>query len=122
MPAKSWGELTEKERRVEIAENTPRKLLFERMHHAVLRELIPEGDDRCVEEIFEGMDQHTALLAIADLACALIVPTTDASGDYVDRGGPIDWVELIEVVTDQMHRWAADEEEEPLPPAAGRPQ
>ena len=59
MPAKSWGKLTEKERREEIAENTSRKLLFERMHHAVLRELIPEGDDRVEEEIFRDMDQHT---------------------------------------------------------------
>jgi hypothetical protein len=73
------------------------------MHHAVLRELIPEGDDRTVEQIFRDRDQHTALLAIADLASALVIPTVDASGDCEDQKAPIDWAGLIGVVTDEMH-------------------
>jgi len=93
MPAKSWSELTE---RMEIARSRARKLLYERMYHAVIRELIPEGDERCAEEIFEGMDQFTVLMAIADLAGALIVDST------WDEGNSEDWAQLIQVVTNEM--------------------
>jgi hypothetical protein len=95
MPAKSWSELTEKERRMEIARKTPRQLLYERMYHAVSRELIPEGDDRCLEEIFFDMDQLTVLMAIADLAGALIV-------DSAFIRNCEDCPKLTQVVTDEM--------------------
>ena len=92
MPAKSWSELTEKQRRMEIARKTPRQLLYERMYHAVSRELTHDGDGCCLEEIFLDMDQITVLMAIADVAGALIVATA------LDR----DWAQLIQVVTNEM--------------------
>src|SRR5262245_14053178 len=119
MPAKSWGELTEEERRMEVEDNTPRNLLFERMYHAVIRELIPESEinNRSVEEIFEGMDQQMVLMAIADLAAALIVDSAWPEGTSGN------WPKLIEAVAYEMRcQLEGTEEVEPLPPTTGRPQ
>jgi hypothetical protein len=38
MPAKNWGDLSEAEKRVEIATHTTRQLLYQRMYDAVLRD------------------------------------------------------------------------------------
>jgi hypothetical protein len=105
MPAKNWGDLTEKERRVEIARHTPRSLLFERMYGAVIRELIPESEihTRRVEEIFEGMDPNIVLLAIADLAAMLIVDTACVEDNEAD------WEELFWTVAHEMHSQVVEE-------------
>jgi hypothetical protein len=104
MPDKPWDQLTEKERRVEIATKTPRKLLAERMYHAVIRELLPDGRDQGVEQIFEDTDQHTALLAISDMAGSLIADTASIEGNDTN------WETLVGVVADQMRRCGACEE------------
>jgi hypothetical protein len=67
--------------------------------------------DRCEEEIFQGMDQHTVLMAIADLASALIVPSIEADGDE-DYG--VNWARLADVVAEEMRRTLLGEV--PLPP------
>jgi hypothetical protein len=65
------------------------------MYGAIARGLIPEDDERC--EAFDGMDQDTTLLAIADLAWMLIADT-----GWV-KGNSADWEKLVGMVTDDIY-------------------
>ena len=59
----------------------PAEVLCERMHLAIVDELA-RGKDIAVEQIFEGMDQHTVLNAIGGLMTLLIVNGLEANGEY----------------------------------------
>jgi hypothetical protein len=37
----------------------PRTLLSERMYYAVMRELLPGGEERAIEEVFKNWDQRS---------------------------------------------------------------
>jgi hypothetical protein len=53
-----------------------REALATRMREAIIRELIPENDDRAEEGLFKGRDQRMVLGAIADWPQAsLCMPT-----------------------------------------------
>jgi hypothetical protein len=107
MPAKSWDELTEEERRAETAKYSPTKLLYQRMWGAIFRELITEDDDRCQEQVFEPWDQRLVLAAITDLTVVLIVHSMGNEDDY-HYGGPGDWMRLVDVVANGLRKWAAE--------------
>jgi hypothetical protein len=74
-----------------------------RMHNAIICELIPENDDRTVEEVFKGLDQRMVLGAIAGLAECLIVDVANAGGDY-----GCDWARMVNEVHGEMLRWAEE--------------
>lgn len=105
MPAKPWVELTERERRVEIATHTPTELLFWRMYRAVVREFINDDGVRAEEQMFKDKDQHAVLMAIAGLAASLIVKAADPR---VARGCGLDWEEMIEDVAAEMRASLVD--------------
>jgi hypothetical protein len=84
-----------------------RDALARRMHDAVICALIPEGDDRAVEEVFRGMDQRMVLGAIADLAESLVVDVANAGGDY-----GCDWARMVNEVHGEMVRWVSGLSEE----------
>jgi hypothetical protein len=79
--------------------------LATRMRHAIIRELIPENDDRAEEELFKGMDQRMVLGAIANLAESLIVYAAEAGDDC-------DWAWMVNVVYGDMRRWVRELSEE----------
>jgi hypothetical protein len=73
-----------------------RQTLARRMHEAVLDKLVPENGVE--EEVFQGMEQHVVLGAIADLAELLIVDSAWAGGDC-------NWREMVGKVHGEMLKW-----------------
>src|SRR5262245_18509169 len=89
--------------RTVIKHENDREALALRMHNAIICELIPENDDRTVEEVFKGLDQRMVLGAIAGLAEALSVDVANAGGDY-----GCDWARMVSEVHGEMLRWAEE--------------
>jgi hypothetical protein len=88
-----------------------REALFRRMFDAVIRELVPE--DGVVEDVFKGIPQHIARMAIADLAASLLVDATDDQ-DW-DEDANLMWTKLVNEIRDEMHETILGlDEEEPL--------
>ena len=93
----------------EIAGLPPWAVLFYRMLDAIKREFGTWDD----EDIFEGEDQHAALMAIAELASSLLVPAACAKNDFYN----CNWKKLNGVVVDEMwRRLREDDSDPPLPP------
>jgi len=85
-----------------MAENErDREALAMRMRGAIVRELIPENDDRAEEELFKGREQRMVLGAIADLASLLIVQANEADGGFA-----CDWALMANEVSKQLREWA----------------
>ena len=80
----------------EIAGLPPWAVLFYRMLDAIKREFGTWDD----EDIFEGEDQHAALMAIAELASSLLVPAACAKNDFYN----CNWKKLNGVVVNEMWR------------------
>jgi hypothetical protein len=89
--------------------STPqREALFRRMFHTVIRELVPE--DGVMEDMFKGIHQHAARMAIADLAASLL---THAVDDADELGNSV-WAEFVDEIRDEMRATILDGEL-PLP-------
>jgi hypothetical protein len=73
-----------------------RTVLSERMHDAIVRELLKlQPDDTPIEQIFKGIAEHEALMAIADLLAALLMDLIDGAERVCDSS---DWAKLVDVV------------------------
>jgi hypothetical protein len=77
-----------------MGRTTQRQALFRRMHNSVLRGLVPP--DGVEEDAFKGIHQHTARMAIADLAASLL-PFAIEDTDELDSSV---WVALVDEMRD----------------------
>jgi hypothetical protein len=82
-------------------EKNDREALATRMRHAIIRELIPENDDRTEDELFKGLKLHMILGAISDLAASLIVYANEADDSYQE-----DWCRMGRYVSNELRKWA----------------
>jgi hypothetical protein len=91
--------------------STPqREALFRRMLDSVLRDLVPP--DGAEDDLFKGIHQHTARMAIADLAASLL---TYAIEDVDELGNSV-WAALVDEIRDEMRAMIlAQEGDVPLP-------
>jgi hypothetical protein len=77
--------------------STPqREALFRRMFGSVIRDLVPP--DGVEEEAFKGIHQHTARMAIADLAASLLTYAI-ADADELDSSV---WTALVNEMRNEM--------------------
>ena len=91
--------------------STPqREELFRRMFHAVIRDLVPPNGVE--DDLFNGIHQHTARMAIADLAASLLtnaIDDTDELENFV-------WTALVDEIRDEMRASILGEDGDvPLP-------
>jgi hypothetical protein len=85
-----------------------RTVLSERMHDAIVRELLKlQPDGTAQEEIFKGIAEHEALMAIADLLAKLLMDVIDSAGGDFDW----DWAKLVDVVAVEARDKFLDEED-----------
>ena len=91
--------------------STPqREALFERMFKAVVCELVPL--DGLEEEVFKGIHQHAARMAIADLAASLLIYAIE-DADELDNSV---WAALVDEIRDEMRATILGQEGDvPLP-------
>jgi hypothetical protein len=73
-----------------------REALFRRMFDSVLRDLVPP--DGVEEEAFKGIHQHSARMAIADLAASLLTHAI-ADADELNNSA---WTALVNEMRDEM--------------------
>jgi hypothetical protein len=77
--------------------STPqREALFRRMFYSVLRDQVPP--DGLEEDVFKGVHQHTARMAIADLAASLLTLAIEDVDELDDSV----WTALVDEMRDEM--------------------
>jgi hypothetical protein len=81
-----------------------RAALAARMHEAIIDELAPENNSS-EKMLFQGMDQHVVLGAIAELAELLIVDCSWALSD------DFEWRELVNEVCGELLKWVRELED-----------
>jgi hypothetical protein len=87
-----------------------RDALFRRMFNAVIHELVPASGVE--DDMFKGIHQHTARMAIADLAVALL-PFAIDDVDHLDNSI---WTSLVDEIRDEMRAIVlAEEGDVPFP-------
>ena len=91
--------------------STPqREALFRRMFGAVVRDLVPP--DGAEDDLFKGIHQHTARMAIADLAASLLTYAIE-DADELDNSV---WAALVDEIRDEMRAMILEQEGDvPLP-------
>jgi hypothetical protein len=82
-------------------EEAARRAMSDRMRNAIVDEMCPSKSQH-EEEIFENIDKHVALGAIASLAASLITFVGAANSD-------VDWPKMVAEVNAELARWSLEE-------------